>query len=88
MANAALDAQVATIHAESRPSYGRPRIVRALGNRGVMVGHERVRRSLSRYALRPAYQRAVPGDDGFRVCQTGGGERSGSTLRRWATNQA
>ena len=30
LANAALDAQVAVIHAESRQSYGRPRIVRAL----------------------------------------------------------
>jgi putative transposase len=57
MANAVLDAQVATIHAESRQSYGRPRIVHELGKRGVVVGHERVRRSLSRQALHPVYKR-------------------------------
>lgn len=57
LGNAVLDAQVATIHAESRQSYGRPRIIRELGQRGVVVGHERVRRSLRRQALRPVYKR-------------------------------
>ncbi len=57
LANAVLDAQVATIHAESRQSYGRERIVRALRQRGVNAGHERVRRSLGRQALRPVYKR-------------------------------
>lgn len=52
--NAVLDAQVAAIHSESRRSYGRPRIVRALGQ---PVGHERVRRSLIRQGLRPTYRR-------------------------------
>jgi transposase InsO family protein len=57
MANAALDAQVAAIHAGSKRSYGRPRIVRDLLKQGVQVGHERVRNSLKRQGLRPVYKR-------------------------------
>ena len=57
LANAALDAQVAVIHAEARQSYGRPRIVRALQAQGKSVGHERVRRSSLRQALRPVYRK-------------------------------
>ena len=57
MANAALDAQVAAIHAGSKRSYGRPRIVRGLRAQGVQVGHERVRHSLKRQGLRPVYKR-------------------------------
>jgi transposase InsO family protein len=57
MANAALDAQVASIHAESHCSYGRPRIVRGLREQGVEVSHERVRNSLRRQDLRPVYKR-------------------------------
>ena len=57
MANAALDAQVAAIHAGSKRSYGRPRIVRDLHAQGVPVSHERVRNSLKRQDLRPAYKR-------------------------------
>ena len=57
MANATLDAQVAAIHAGSRRSYGRPRIVRGLRAQGVQVGHERVRKSLQRQGLRPVYKR-------------------------------
>jgi putative transposase len=57
MANAALDAQVAAIHASSKRSYGRPRVVRALHKQGVQVGHERVRNSMKRQHLRPVYKR-------------------------------
>jgi putative transposase len=57
MANAALDAQVAALHAGSQRSYGRPRIVRGLHKQGVQVGHERVRKSLKRQGLRPVYKR-------------------------------
>jgi transposase InsO family protein len=57
IANAALDAQVAAIHAQARRSYGRPRIVRVLHANGVAVGHERVRQSLLRQALRPVYRK-------------------------------
>lgn len=57
MANAALDTQVAAIHAGSKRSYGRPRIVRGLREQGVQVGHERVRNSLKRQGLRPVYKR-------------------------------
>ena len=56
-ANAALDARVAAIHAETRQSYGRPRILRALQTQGITVGHERVRQSLLRQSLRPVYRR-------------------------------
>jgi transposase InsO family protein len=57
MANAALDARVAAIHAGSQRSYGRPRIVRGLREQGVHVSHERVRNSLQRQGLRPLYKR-------------------------------
>jgi putative transposase len=56
-ANAWLDAQVAAMHAASKGSYGRPRIVRGLHQQGLQVGHERVRRSLQRQALWPVYKR-------------------------------
>lgn len=55
--NAALDAAVATLHAKSRRSYGRPRIVQGLHKQGLQVGHERVRKSLVRQGLRPIYKR-------------------------------
>jgi putative transposase len=57
MANAALDVHVASIHAQSDQSYGRPRIVKHLQNTGHVVGHERIRQSLLRQALRPVYKR-------------------------------
>ena len=57
MANAALDARVAALHAGSQRRYGRPRIVRGLRAQGVEVGHERVRHSLKRQGLRPVYKR-------------------------------
>ena len=57
MANAVLDAQVATMHADSQRSYGRPRIVSGLRGRGIRVSHERVRNSLKRQDLRPVYKR-------------------------------
>ena len=57
MANAALDVQVAALHAQSKRSYGRPRIVRGLRKQGLRVGHERVRRSLRRQGLGPVYKR-------------------------------
>ena len=57
IANKALDAQVAAIHAGSGRSYGRPRIVKQLHDQGVEVGHERVRNSLKRQGLRPVYKK-------------------------------
>ena len=55
--NAALDAAVSQLHAVSRRSYGRPRIVQGLRKQGLRVGHERVRKSLARQGLRPLYRR-------------------------------
>jgi hypothetical protein len=55
--NAALDAAVSKLHAVSRRSYGRPRIVRSLRKQGLQVGHERVRKSLVRQGFRPLYRR-------------------------------
>jgi len=52
LANAALDTQVATIHRDSRRSYGRPRITQELREQGQCVSAERVRRSLRRQGLR------------------------------------
>jgi transposase InsO family protein len=53
-ANATLDAQVAALHAQYKRRYGRPRILRELGQ---PVGHERIRKSLQRQGLRPLYRR-------------------------------
>jgi transposase InsO family protein len=49
--------QVAAIHAGSRRSYGRQRILRELRKQGAAPGHERVRKSLQRQKLRPVYRR-------------------------------
>jgi transposase InsO family protein len=57
LANTVLDVQVAAIHAQSRRSYGRERIVRQLHAQGFSPGHERVRKSLLRQKLRPVYRR-------------------------------
>lgn len=57
IANTVLDVQVAAIHARSRRSYGRERIVRQLHMQGLTLGHERVRKSLLRQNLRPVYRR-------------------------------
>jgi putative transposase len=57
VANTVLDVQVAAIHAQSRRSYGRKRIVRQLHAQGLNPGHERVRKSLLRQKLRPVYRR-------------------------------
>lgn len=56
-AQAVLDARVAVIHAQSRQSYGRPRIQRSLREQGLQVGQETVRRSLQRQGLRSVYKR-------------------------------
>ena len=57
LANAALDAGVATLHAQSGRSYGRPRLLQALQAKGVRVSHERMRRSLRRQGLQCVYRR-------------------------------
>ena len=56
-ANAALDVAVATLHAESRRSYGRLRIAKGLREQGIHASQERVRKSLVRQGLRPLYRR-------------------------------
>ena len=56
-ANAALDARVAAVHADSGRAYGRPRVVRALRDSGLRVGHERVRRSLRRQGLASVHRK-------------------------------
>ena len=57
IANAVLDAHVASIHAQNDQSYGRPRIVEHLQNTGHTIGHERIRQSLLRQRLLPVYKR-------------------------------
>ena len=48
---------MASIHAQSDQSYGRPRIVKQLQNTGHIIGHERIRKSLLRQGLGPVYKR-------------------------------
>jgi putative transposase len=57
VANQTLDAQVAASHQASGGSYGRPRILRALRDQGVVISGERIRRSLRRQQLQPVYKR-------------------------------
>jgi putative transposase len=57
LANAVLDVNVASIHAQSAQTYGRPRIVEHLRKHGHVVGHERIRQSLLRQRLSPVYKR-------------------------------
>ena len=57
IANAILDVNVASIHAQSAQTYGRPRIVEQLKKQGHVVGHERIRQSLLRQRLSPVYKR-------------------------------
>jgi putative transposase len=56
-ADSLLDTHVAAIHAQRRRRYGRPRILLELREQGLLVGHERVRKSLRRQGLRPVYRR-------------------------------
>lgn len=55
---AALDAKIAALHARSRVTYGRPRLVKELAASGIKTSAERVRRSLVRQGRRPVYKRA------------------------------
>ena len=55
--NEQLDAKIFALHHSSNKSYGRPRIVDALGRANVWVGHERVRRSLVRQHLKTVHKR-------------------------------
>jgi putative transposase len=57
LANRALDAQVAVIHAEGKQGYGRIRVTRRLRQSGMRVGAERVRKSLLRQSLRSVYRK-------------------------------
>ncbi|MEO6023117.1 MAG: IS3 family transposase, partial [Burkholderiales bacterium] len=55
--NEQLDAKIFALHHSSNKSYGRPRIVDALGRANVRVGHEQVRRSLVRQHLKTVHKR-------------------------------
>jgi len=55
--NDELGAQLRIIHAENDHSYGRPRLWKALAERGQRVGQERVRRLMALHGLRSVYKR-------------------------------
>ena len=55
--NDELGAQLRMIHAETGHSYGRPRLWKALAERGQRVGQERVRRLMALHGLRSVYKR-------------------------------
>ena len=52
-----LNDAVVKLHAASKSSSGRPRVLGSLHKQGHQVGHERVRRSQVRQGLRPLYRR-------------------------------
>ena len=56
--NEELGAQLRIIHAENGRAYGRPRLWKALLERGERVGQERVRRLMAVHGLRSLYKRA------------------------------
>ena len=64
-ANARLDAQVASMHAASEGSYGRPRIVRGLREQGMRVGPERVPQPATPSAA-TGVQAPLSGHNGFQ----------------------
>ena len=88
IANALLDARVASIHAESRQSYGRPRILRALREQGMVVGHERVRQSLGRQTLRTVYRRAYRATTDSNHTKPVAPNLLDRRFAGWASNQA
>ena len=51
-ANAVLGERIAVIHAQSRTTYGSPRITRALAAQGIRCGHNRVARLMRTRGLR------------------------------------
>lgn len=55
--NERLSAQLRVIYAENDRSYGRPRLWRALRDRGQRVGEERVRRLMLLEGIKPVYRR-------------------------------
>jgi len=85
---AELDAKISALHARSRATYGRPRLVKELAASGIKTSAERVRRSLVRQGLRPVYKRAgkATTDSAHRL------PVAANVLARrfngWATNQA
>ena len=55
--NDELGAQLRVIHAENGRAYGRPRLCKALVERGERIGQERVRRLMAMHGLRSVYRR-------------------------------
>jgi putative transposase len=55
--NDELGAQLRVIHAENGRAYGRPRLWKALLERGEHVGQERVRRLMALHGVRSVYKR-------------------------------
>jgi len=55
--NDELGAQLRVIHAENGRAYGRPRLWKALVERGQRIGQERVRRLMAMHGLRCVYKR-------------------------------
>jgi putative transposase len=52
-----LDARVRALHLASNRTDGRPRLVRALRDQGLRIGHEQVRQSMLRQHLRSVHKR-------------------------------
>ncbi len=82
------------MHAGSRKSYGRPRILQALRSRAFQVSHEPLRKSL-RQGLRSGVQASVrvTTDSNHRLsiapmCWIGGSRTGESTRLGWATSPA
>ena len=71
-ANARLDAQVAALHAASKGSYGRPRIVRGLRAQGLRVGPGAGPPQPATASAAAGLQAPLPGDDGFQSPPAGG----------------
>ncbi len=82
-----LGVEIQAIHAESRQSYGSPRVHAELRERGQRVGRKRVARLMRRRALRPP---AAPVSDHDRLqsCPRGGAQRAGPALHAPAPDTA
>jgi len=81
-ANARLDAQVAALHAASKGSYGRPRIVRGLCEQGLRVGPGAGPPQPAAAGTAAGLQAPLPSDDGLQPPPAGGAERPRAPVRR------
>jgi putative transposase len=77
---AAFDDEIARLHAQSRGSYGRPRLLKALAEKGMKTSAERVRRSLLQPRAAAGVSPRLACDHGLGASLARRAERIGTAL--------